>query len=221
MLKLISCLVLSTLVVGSTGWAQEEVGGVTQRPVSEVQPKVLDSALNISGRVGALGYRDGRSEYTSRIIEGITLNWNVPKSTMFDRSNFVAGLESGLLFSHTGSSGATFFGSNSDSVSGQAGSNLFMIPMNLVAGYRPTDNTMISLYGGASAIYRSNSSAMMFGRMSDASGSGSSTEFFPDVGLNAGWELGQSVALSLRGDAIPTPSAVMFTATLGATFPLV
>lgn len=213
MQKVLSCLMLSAALVGSSAaWAQDE--GVSERSVSEISRGVFQSPLTISPRVGSLGFRDGNNAYTSRIVEGITLNWNPTEGYRIGGVNL--GIESGLLFSHLGSAGSNFIGQNDQF---GLGANAFLIPLDIVAGYHINDNVLVALNFGANAIYRSISNQMTFGRASDA-GTGSSTEFFPNVGFNVGWSLGPSVGLSFRGDYIPVPNTSMYTATLGATFAL-
>ena len=212
MQKVFSCLLLSAALIGSAAWAQDE--GVTERSVSEITKGVFDSPLTISPRIGSLGFRGGNNAYTSKMVAGVTLDW-LPSET-FKMGGVAFGIESGLLLSHLGTPGSDFVGQNNATGSG---ANSFLIPLDLVAGYHVTDNLFASLNFGANAIYRSVSNQMLFGRASDVR-TGSSTEFFPNVGFNVGWSLGKAVGLSLRGDYIPVPNTSMYTATLGATFPL-
>ncbi len=226
MWKVLSSLLLFSLALGPTVWAQDDItggvtGGITERPLAEFGPEkgVFDSPLNVAARIGNFNFQDRNANHTNRILEGFTFNWNASQLTS-NIANSIFGLESGILFSHNGATGSNFWGTNSGSMAGDIGSNVFLIPMHIVAGYKFTDRFSLAALGGANLLYRSVSSSMLLGRGSDSNGLSSSTEFFPSLGLNAGYELSKSFGLALRGDAIFAPSSPLYTATLGATFPL-
>ncbi len=98
---------------------------------------------------------------------------------------------------------------------------MYLVPIQLQIGYKPTDYSMVALDIGGEMIDRSTGSAQFFGRPNTDSDSGNTVDFFPAVGVNFGWELGRQTALILRGDAIPMPSSVAFDAALGLTIGLV
>lgn len=215
MKKFISCLLLSGTLMGTAALGQEE--GVTERGISEVSRGVFNTPLTVSPRVGALGFNNADNGYTSRITEGVMLNWS-PTADYARFGAFNFGLETGLTFAHLGTPGSNFVGTSGPGNSAN-GANAFLIPLNLTGNYHITDQILVAVDAGAAAIYRSVSNQMLLGRTSDA-GTGSSTEFFPEVGLSAGYALGSAVALSLRGDYIPVPSRDILSVSLGAVFAL-
>jgi hypothetical protein len=215
MRKLLPSIFLSMIVLAQVAWAQEDIAPTTTAESQEVMRGVYDKSFRVTPRVGVLGYQDGSQQYTSRILGGFTADVNLA-GLVPTPENWNFGLESGLLYSHTGSAGANFFGTDSPS-NVTPGSNSFLVPIYLTMGYKPTDSFLIALNVGSNLVYRSIASSMIFGRGSDVGGS-NQVDFFPSVGLNTGWSLSRAVALSLRGDYIPTPADDMFTATLGATF---
>lgn len=217
--KLIAISVLSAALVGSTAFSQYEEGGRVEREAEEVTKGAFASPFHVVPRVGALGYQESTGDYATRITEGITLQYNISNAWRRDENPpVVIGIESGLLYSHIGGPSANFLGST-DEGDVQGGANSFLVPMNLVAGYRMGDSFSISALVGANLLYKSIGNSMILGREGDGSAD-DQTELFPGAGLNFGWGASNSVALSLRGDYIPTPADDMFTATLGATFGL-
>lgn len=202
----------------SPAWAQdEEIAGITAITAEEATKGVFESPVTVSGRVGALGYQATDQSYTSRMIQGITVQWNA-SDRMANLGNAIVGLETGLLYSHNGAVGSNFFGTDSTAATGR-GANSFLIPLNAVAGYRLSDNLHIAGFLGTNMIYRSVGNSMILGRASDSS-TGSSTDFFPDLGVNVGWSATKNLGITLRAEVIPTPAAPLYTATLGATIPL-
>jgi len=185
---------------------------------NEVTRGVFGSPFTVTPAVGALGFQDPTGTYTSRITEGLLLNFDAGSAIMRGSSGQIKlGLESGLLYSHLGSSGSNFFGSNAG-VQNQESANSFLVPIELTAGYALTDSFLATLNLGTNMLYRSIPGSMLVGR-SDNTG-GTSVDFFPSAGLELGWTAGSVVGIKLRGDYIPTPLDDMFTATLGATFAL-
>lgn len=213
-MRILFGILLTMVALTRVGWAQDEVAPTTTAESREVMKGVYERTFSLTPRVGALGYQDGDLNYTSRIIEGFTANLNLA-GVMTTPENWNVGLESGLLYSHVGSPTSNFFGSNAG-VDSTPGANSFLVPMNIALGYKPMDKFLIALNLGTNLVYRSIPGSMHFGRGSDT-GDGNEIDFFPSTGLLAGWTLGRDVALSLRGDYIPTPADDMFTATLGAT----
>jgi hypothetical protein len=213
MQKVFGYLLLSAVILVPAAWAQEEAR--TEAEVSEVTQGVFASPLVVTGNAGAIGFTDGTDNYTSRFVTGLTVNW-LP-SEAFQVGGAHIGVESGLLYSHVGGGGSNFIGQNSTQGVG-LGANAFLIPLNVAAGYQITNDLSLTGRAGADAIYRSIANSMLLGR-SDGAG-GSSVDFFPALGLTAGWSVSKSLAVTLRGDFIGTPARDLYTATLGASFPL-
>ncbi len=211
--KLIPLLVLAG-ATGATAWAQDTGGATTTARAPEVTQGAYDSAVEVTPRVGAIGFENSNNVYDSRIAEGIDLGWNLGGMVPEVRP-FVLGITSGVLFSHIGAADSNFLGMNS--VSNNTGTNAFVVPLEATFGYKFTDSTMASLLLGASGIYRSDNTQMLLGR-ADGTG-GSSFDVFPTAGLALGLDL-KSVGVTVRGDYIPTPIQDSFTATIGLTIPL-
>jgi hypothetical protein len=208
MAKSILALFLFAIFSGSAALAQE-VGRVEAEETT-VSRGVFESPFLLSPSVGALGFESGQQQYTSRITEGVRLAFNSGRGLGPTK----VGLETGFLYSHLGASNSGFFGSSDSGASG-AGSNMFLFPLNLMFGMSVTDNATVAAFAGTAAIYRSDAGSMTLGR-TDVGGT-SSTDFFPSVGLSGNWGVTRNVALTLRGDYIPTPASDLFTATVGAT----
>lgn len=214
--KVLVSLIAAVALTTTAALAQDAQyeGGRTEREATEVTRGVYDSPLTVSPRAGIFGFADGTNNYTSRLLSGFDLNLNLMP---FMRTANV-GIGSGLMYSHTGATGSNFFGANSAG-GDNAGANTFLIPIHAFANARMGEKVVGGIQLGTTAVYRSISSSMALGRTVDTSGA-SSTEFFPSLGLNVGWEVNKSVAVALRGDYIITPGSDLFTATLGATFPI-
>lgn len=214
--KLIAITALSVAIVGPAAFGQEDVGTRTQREAREVTKGVYDSSVQISPRVGAFGFADGQGNYTSRIMEGLTINWDM--STLGDRTTpWLYGLETGFMFSHVGAPGSNFFGTDEPEGTAGTGGNTFLVPGHLVFGYK-WDKAMLALNAGGQLLYRSFGPSMLIGRDGDTQTN--TAEVLASLGFNSGWEVSNSLALSLRGDYIPVPRDDMYTLTLGATIPI-
>lgn len=197
--------------------ADDETAGssVSQARTSEVAPSnVYDSVINITPEIGVLGYSDALTNYTSRVAEGFNLDWNI--ANMVSISGMQMGLETGLLYSHLGSPSSNFFGTNAELVGGE-GSNTYLVPATIVAGYKPSDQSVIAFKVGAQLLYQSMAGSINTGRSITGT---TATDVFPSLGLNLGYSLSKKVGISLRGDYIPTPAQDMFSTFLGATIGL-
>ncbi len=212
-------ILLSFFGILHPSWAQDtsqdETSPMSTAESSEITKNVYSKAWNLTPRFGVIGYQDGNLNYTSRALGGMTTNINLASVLPFTNL-WNIGLETGLLYTHAGSAGSNFFGTNVAGSGVSTGSNSFIVPINLSLGYQIMDNLFFAVNAGPQLIYRSVPSTMHFGRDSDLA-SANQIDFFPGLGANIGWEVSKNVALSLRGDFIPTPSIGMFTTTLGAT----
>ncbi len=215
---LMKSVFLVASVVSMTAMAEEGVTPSSTAEQAQLTKGVFDQNFVVTPRLGILGYGDSNQNYTSRALAGFNLDYNLT-NLMSMPTNWVLGLETAFLYTHTGSAGSNFFGTNSVTET-IPGANSFMVPLTAALGYKPTDKTLVSLNLGPSLFYRSIGQSMYFGRAGDTS-SGSAVDFFPDLGLSAGWAVSPNVGLSLRGDLIPTPGQDMFMATVGATFGIV
>lgn len=180
------------------------------------QRGVYGHSVQITPQVGAMGFANANSTYDSRLVTGATVDFAaVPLLTSATRGMF--GLESGFLLSHIGTANGTFVG-KSDPGDSSTGANMWTVPIQLVAGVHVWDSVAFNARLGTHLLHRSENSTMLIGRSDEAAGS--STEFLPSAGVSAGFSLGKSVGITIRGDYIPTPALDMYMATLGATIPL-
>ncbi|OFZ51301.1 MAG: hypothetical protein A2428_15810 [Bdellovibrionales bacterium RIFOXYC1_FULL_54_43] len=212
MFKAIGSLVLGVALISSSAFAQ----GTTRAEAEDVTKDALDSPLTVTPAVGILGFQNSLGEYTSRLAEGFNLNWDI--GNMIQIGRFKAGIETGFLFSHIGPPDGNLFGADSQTnISG--GANSFIVPGSLVIGSKLGTDFLAAVKIGTQLIYRSDPNSMNLGR-SFTPGDGS-VDLFPSAGLDFGYAIGESIALSLRGDYIPTPADDAYTAMLGATIPIV
>src|SRR5687767_4283064 len=79
--------------------------GTTETEYEEVTKGVFDSPVILSFRGGPIGFSDEAGNYTSRMAEGINLQFDV-----LDTAGMDIGVESGVTFSHIGAQGSGFFG---------------------------------------------------------------------------------------------------------------
>jgi hypothetical protein len=217
MLKSIGCLILTFALAGSVVHAADTDQGMTSQAQASAGEgrKVYESPLNISPAVGVLGFQDGAGSYTSRLSEGLMVNWNIA-GLIPDLKGANLGVEVGLAHSHVGAPSSNFIGRNASS-GGITGANAFLIPINATLGAK-FGRGYTDLHFGMDALYRSVANSMNVGRGDGTNAS--STDLFPDVGITLGWEATRVIGVTVRGDYIPTPGNDMFSATLGATFPL-
>lgn len=219
MLKKLTYVALASAMAVPAAFAQdggfEEQQGTTERQIEEVDEGVFSSPFVFTPQAGVLGYQNQAGDYDIRGLTGITATWNA--AGMMDVAGIQAGLETGVLYSHLGNPDSNLFGTGSDVSTGDAGANAFLIPAAIVGG---VDVGGIHVTGrlGADMLYRSDSNSMQIGR--DDAGNDDSFDVLPMVGLGAGFDASQNVAISLRGSYIPVPADDLFTATLGATIGL-
>lgn len=218
-MKKVFAIVISAFFVGASFvYADEaETAGITTEEASEITQGLFDKTWSVTPRVGILGFQDATGSHASRMMEGFT--------TQYSLANLVGrplglemGLESGLLYSHIGSPGSNFFGTQPPIRTAQ-GANSYLIPLNATIGYRVSNQWLVAMNLGASIFHRSIGNSMILGRAGDGV-AGTSTDVFPDLGVNVGWALSKTIGVSLRGEWIPTPQKPMYSATLGATIGL-
>ena len=208
---------LATFLFSSPVRAQEEEEtiGITQIRVSDLTRSMYDAPITLTPQVGVFGFGDAQQSYTSRLMEGFNLGVNL-RPLLGQMGGFMTGFETGLLYSHLGAPTSNFIGTN-PSTPGGSGANAYLIPGTITLGYRLSDRSTVGLKLGTQLLHQSVANSINTGRTSTG---GSSWDFFPSIGANAGYALGQRVGLSLRGDYIPTPAQDLFNATLGATIAL-
>ena len=192
----------------STGQMRMHVGG-------EGQGETLrDQRWGLTSQLGGLAYTDNTGSAAGRFTLGIGFDWNVQPLLRSEapREQYV-GISSGFLYSHPGAADSDFLGTGTASGSN---SNLFMIPIDLKLGYAMTDSFRFSVRGGGNLIYRSNAAATDLGP-----GSNSSSELwkiYPNVGVDADFQLTKNLNLTIRPDVTMTPGNDLYVATIGATY---
>jgi hypothetical protein len=179
------------------------------------EPETLkEQRWGLSAQLGNLTYTDNGGAAASRMTLGVGFDWNASKELRPDApSNEYVGLSSGFLYSHPGATDANYFGASS-TVGGD--SNLFLIPLDLKLGYDFTDSFRLSVRGGGNLIYRSNASVSNLG--AGSSGVSDLWKIYPNVGMDADFQLSPNFALTIRPDITLTPGNDLYVATLGATY---
>jgi hypothetical protein len=194
----------------------EEMAPVTTAREGEVRSAVKDEVLGVKPQAGVMVFNSPIDDTSqSRGVLGMTLDWNVTKAILGDRSADVfLGPSIGVLYSHVGTGRAGFFG-NGDGTNNQfdGGANLLLLPANLKLGWNMTDNFRLSAHGGGNVIYRSVANSM---RLGDGSSADSSLwKIYPNIGGDIEIGLGKAVGLLIRPDFTLTPQNDVFTGTVG------
>jgi hypothetical protein len=226
MQKILTAIMLSTWIVGSSAWAAEDTY-YTDEPmtttgrVKDVNEGILrNEVVGIKPQVGALVFRDQQLNTNSRIVEGFTVDGNIATMINKDWNNFFMGPSVGVLFSHLGDPTANFLGMNPDpnSPTGGGGANLLIIPANVKLGYNIMDNLRLAAHGGGNVLYRSLASSMNLGGAT--TDTGAVWSLFPNIGADAEFGLGKNIALMLRPDWTVTPGDTVFSGTVALNIPL-
>jgi hypothetical protein len=212
-------LLTTSALLGTSAYAQQEFDD-EMAPVVEVDVVdvgIYQSAVQLTPRIGTLGYENENQDYDARITQGIGFRWN-PAATADILGPVALGIDTGFLYSHLAEPDANFFGAGGEE--GISGANAWIFPAQVVGGVTLFENLHIAGLAGAHAIYRSAEGSMLINE--GDTGTDDSFNLVPAFGLEAGWEVSDVVALGIRGDWMPTGTGVddLFTATLGATFPL-
>ncbi len=212
--RMITTLMVFLMIPAGMVWAREgdETSGVTTKKAEEVSDKTLkDEIVGVKPQLGALVFKDSLGGDTSRFAGGFTVDMNLMSWIDRDMRDWFVGPSSGLIYSHLGAPDSNFFGTNSSAQSG-GGSNFFIVPINLKAGYTFGRDFRASIHGGGNLLYRSVANSLSLGDSSV--GTGSDTTLFPNVGADFEFSLGRNVALMIRPDLTITPGDEFFTGTL-------
>jgi hypothetical protein len=215
LMVLASGLVLaSSLTIGASAWSAEDtIAGRTERVEEEVGKGPLQrEVVGIKPQAGVMVFSDALDQTDSRAAAALIVEMNA-MTTFFKDSpiarSWYLGPSTGVVYSHLGDPNSNFFGADSSSRIGQAGSNFLIVPVNLKLGYLfPDSNFRISVRGGGNFTYRSVADAMNLGTAT--AGPGSRWRMYPNVGADI--ELGQ---LMIRPDLTLTPGNEIFTGTVG------
>lgn len=207
-------VVLSLVMLNFPAFSQQRGQSVMERGREGMPETLKEQRWGLSAQLGNLTYTDNSGSAASRMTLGVGFDWNASKDLRPDApSNEYVGLSSGFLYSHPGATDANYLGASS-TVGGD--SNLFMIPLDLKIGYDFTDSFRLSVRGGGNLIYRSNASVTNIG--AGSSGVSDLWKIYPNVGVDADFQLSPNFALTLRPDITLTPGNDLYVATVGATY---
>jgi hypothetical protein len=172
-----------------------------------------DETFSIKPLIGALAYTDSQGDSSGRAAYGLTIDTNFLTMSNPNLTQVFFGPAIGVIASHLGDPGSNAFGGSATAATGQAGSNLLLLPVNLKLGYAFTDYYRLGIHAGGTGVYRSVASAINMGEGSDRSGS--LWKLYPNLGADLDIALSKTVALSLRPDWTVTPETDLFAGTLG------
>ena len=165
--------------------------------------------------LGALNFRDETYNTTNRGVIGVTSDIGFSQVFGVLKRDLYAGFSTGILYSHLGSTGSSFFGTSPPSGTvGGAGANLLLFPFNGKVGIYLGDTVRVSAHGGANLIYRSVPTSISIGNYGDH------WNFYPNTGLDLDIGVTKNVAVTIRPDWTITPGNNFFTGTLAMGFAL-
>lgn len=157
------------------------------------------SAIDVTARAGFFDYNRttlGPSE--SKAIGGLSVDWNTSE-TVGTASPIYYGATTGLSFTRLDN------GLNN-------GSNLFILPANVLLGYHVTDQFLAAANTGVNFLIQGDPSVLGIGT--------SHLKAVPNLGLNASYSFTDSLALAAKADWSFADAQTPFTGTLGLSIPL-
>jgi hypothetical protein len=199
----------------------EQPGEVTVREEEEVAGGHLeDEVVGFKPQIGTVVYDENvvADESTSRAAFGFTVEMNAMSAIDKNLKQWYLGPVTGLIYSHLGSPGSNFFGTDAPT-NNNAGANFFLVPVNLKLGYTFGRDFRVAAHGGGNLIYRSIPSSMVLDS-GDAALNDDEFKMYPNVGADFEFGLGKNVALLLRPDWTLAPENDVFTGTLAIAIPL-
>jgi hypothetical protein len=208
----------------------ESTGGITTAEVPAPAEKkgIVDEKIGIRPQAGVVNYRDASNAKSNRALYGATLDFNlVNMSNMMEKhrnTGLYLGPSTGLLYSHIGAVGGTFFGDSGAQGGTQGvpnsnpGANMFLIPANLKAGWT-VYGFRLSAHGGGNVIYRSAANSVLVGKNSPDT-SNSKWGILPNAGADLEYGVLNGGAIVLRPDWTFGGSNSMFTGTIGLSVPI-
>jgi hypothetical protein len=227
MRRLSILLMLSACIVTTGAWAQDNQVNDNENPSlsstagsKEVTRGYLSNeVVGLKPQLGVMVFTDQNGNSTSRALGGIGIEANIATMISQDLKSVYFGPSTGFLYSHLGSTGSNFVGTNPEgNASGSAGANLLIIPANMKLAYNITDGLRIGGHGGGNVVYRSDAASLNLGDSSSVPGS--VWRIFPNAGADAEFGLGKNVALTLRPDWTFTPGDNFFTGTVALNIPI-
>jgi hypothetical protein len=186
--------------------------GISETTTADVQGGYLkNEGFSLKPHAGVVVFSDPIEDDTTRGVVGLQLAWNLARAFEYSTPLYF-GVETGGFFSHLGSPGSNFFGSDDNGLGG-GGANMVLIPANLKVGIAPVDSVRLSAHGGGNVLYRSVATAINAG--TDLGAGEDIWRIYPNVGGEIEFSLGRNAALSLRPDWTITPGDDFFVGTLG------
>jgi hypothetical protein len=186
----------------------------------DVEPSAFrNEAVGIKPQFGLIALDDLSGDGNTRAVGGVILEANLLGRAKTEGGKPYFGPAVGLLYSHLGSPGGDFFGTNSPS-GNDRGTHLLILPINAKVGYTFSDVARLSLHGGATALYNNvsrQSAAAVGGPLSTSDSSWSAR---PNVGLDLEFGVGRNVGILLRPDWMFLDGRSAFTGTIGLDIPL-
>lgn len=212
-------LLAGALLVAAGVQAQERGEPVTisKSDVDEGSGSFInDELFSVRPVLGVILYSPTEGDDATRPAFGLLMNWNVMPLLSDELTQGYLGIASGVIFSHLGPADAGFFGAGD----GRPGSdsNMYMVPLNIKAGFTFADDFRLAIHGGANAIYRTNGFSMAIGN--DDNSAAPQLGFFPNIGADVVIAIGRNAALTFRPDMTITDVEEIFTGTIGLAFPL-
>jgi hypothetical protein len=192
---------------------------------SKMKGGLMDEVVGIKPQVGVLNYRDVGGRVGNRGTVGFTAEMNAASTVanitgMDGLKTLYLGPSTGFFYSHLGSTGSNFWGTdgNDSAGLGSAGSNLFFVPVNAKIGTN-IGPFRFAVHGGANLFYRSVANTIALGVSPDTN-TDSSWSFLPNVGADIELGATNAIALILRPDLTFGGSNRVWSASLGASIPL-
>jgi hypothetical protein len=206
-----------TKVVQAQDRGTDEISLTTEAAATEVTRGFLKNEfIGIKPQIGGAVFNDLNDEIAGRFAFGFTVETNLAPAINNSWSSFFGGPVTGLIFTHLGDPASNFFGTNSGTPIGNAGSNMFIIPVNLKIGYNVLEEFRVSIHGGGNVLYRSIADSIFMGDSSSVPGV--VWRLFPNVGGEMEVNVARHVAVGIRPDWTITPGNNLFVGTFVVNF---
>jgi len=180
---------------------QQQQQTVTQELNYTPEHSIRDQVIGITPEIGMISYTNQSGTYTTRATAGAGFDLNfLAQRPDSEIQNWYGG---------------NFFGSNSAGAPTN-NSNLVIIPADVKVGYNFNSVFRFSAHGGGNVIYRSVADSIDLG--SGSNGTDSAWKIYPNVGVDAEWQVSQSFSVLIRPDITLTQGNNLLNTTVGATW---
>jgi hypothetical protein len=160
---------------------------------------VFSRPFDISARAGFFDYNRRDKTGDTNPLLGFAIDWNASE-VVGTPSPVYYGTSSGLSFTRVN-------GLNDSS-------NLFLVPVNVLLGYRFTDTLLAAAHTGVNIYIQDSPEVLDVG---DGTGN---LEVFPNFGFNGAWSFSNQFALTAAIDWTLTDRSDPFIGTVGVAIPL-